>query len=276
MNNALMVPVTVQDMTTMANAVAKSNLFGMKTPEQALALMLIAQSENLHPAAAIMTFDIIQGKPVMKSSAMLARFQAAGGKVDWSERSDMRVAAVFSHPQGGRIEVDWDIERAKKAGLAGKDNWQKYSRAMLSARCVSEGVRAVYPGALGGFYAPEEVTEMRDVTPPKSGNAERQPANRPPHDPATGEIFPPSDDVRPAPVDEHAAPAQTDESLRAEKFCNEAIARIDECDSAEKIEGWLAMNKTKLDRANAANPEAYDAVIAAAGYRKRKILGAAA
>ena len=34
----------------MAAAIAKSGLFGMKTPDQALALMLVAQAEGQHPA----------------------------------------------------------------------------------------------------------------------------------------------------------------------------------------------------------------------------------
>ena len=44
--------IPVNEVQTMAIAVAKSGLFGMKTPEQALALMLVAQSEGLHPARA--------------------------------------------------------------------------------------------------------------------------------------------------------------------------------------------------------------------------------
>jgi hypothetical protein len=34
---------------------------------------------------------------------------------------------------------------------------------MLSARVVSEGVRAVFPGVLGGFYTPEEVSQFEPV-----------------------------------------------------------------------------------------------------------------
>lgn len=275
MSNALTIAVSMSDMERMAEAVVKSGLFGMKTKDEALALMLVAQAEGMHPASAAMEFDIIQKKPARRAQSMLARFQAAGGSVRYTERTDNRVAAIFSHPQGGTVEIDWDLNRAKKVGLGAKDNWIKWPRQMLTARVISEGVRAVFPGATGGFYEPGEVGDMVDITPPKKA------ANRPAHDPVTGEIkdavvFPASDDVGPEPAAEAAQPQQTDESARAEKFCNEAIARIDECDSAEKIEGWLATNKTKLDRANAANSEAYDAVIAAAGYRKRKILGAAA
>jgi hypothetical protein len=160
----------------MAAAAAKSGLFGAKTYDQALALMLVAQAEGLHPMTACQTYDIIQGRPAMKAQAMLARFQQGGGKVDWKERSDARVCATFTHPAGGTVEVDWDTERAKRAGLGGKDTWTKFPRQMLTARVISEGVRTVCPAALGGFYAPEEVAEFgperaRNITPPKPDSA---------------------------------------------------------------------------------------------------------
>lgn len=279
MSNNLPALISMGDMERMAQAVSKSGLFGMKTPEQAMALMLVAQAEGLHPATAAMEYDIIQGRPARKSSAMLSRFQQSGGKMRYTERTDTKVAAIFSHPQGGEIEIDWTMDRARAAGLTGKDNWKRWPRQMLSARVISEGVRAVFPGATGMFYEPGEVADMVDVTPPAKSRSNAHTVTPGtgqtviPHDPATGEIFPPSDNIGPEPVAEVAQAPQTDESLRAEKFCNEIIAKIDGCDSAERIEQVMETNEQKLLRAKAANEEAWDAVIAAAGYRKRKLLG---
>jgi len=152
--------IPISDIERMAQAVAKSALFGMKTPEQALALMLISQAEGRHPALAARDYDIVQGRPSKKAEAMLRDFLAAGGKVEWQELSDERVAATFSHPNGGSVLIDWTMERAKTAGLGGKDNWKKYPRQMLRSRVVSEGVRTVYPAATSGMYVPEEVIEF--------------------------------------------------------------------------------------------------------------------
>ena len=44
--------VPVDQIERMALAVAKSGLFGVKTPDQAMALMLVAQAEGMHPAIA--------------------------------------------------------------------------------------------------------------------------------------------------------------------------------------------------------------------------------
>lgn len=157
--------VPIGDMERMALAVSKSNLFGMKTPEQALALMLVAQAEGMHPATAARDYHVIQGRPCLKTDAMLARFQAAGGRVEWTEYTDKRVAAKFSHPQGGSVEVDWTQDRAKAAGLLNKDNWKSYPRQMLRARVISEGVRTVFPGATGVMYTAEEVQDMTETAP---------------------------------------------------------------------------------------------------------------
>jgi len=41
--------------------------------------------------------------------------------------------------------------------------YRKFPRQMLRSRCISEGVRTVYPVATGGMYAPEEVEAMPRV-----------------------------------------------------------------------------------------------------------------
>jgi len=158
--------ITVDQIQTMANAVVKSQLFGMKTVEQATALMLIAQAEGYHPALAARDYHIIQGRPTLKAETMMARFQQQGGKVEWKTLTDKEVTATFSHPSGGSATITWTFEQAKQAGLTGKDNWKNYPRAMLRARVVSEGIRTVFPGVVLGVYTPEEVQDIPN--PPQS------------------------------------------------------------------------------------------------------------
>ena len=160
MSNAL---IPVDQISVMASAVAKSGLFGVKTSDQAMALMLIAQAEGMHPAIAARDYHVIQGRPALKTDAMLARFQAAGGKVNWETYTDDQVTGQFSHPQGGSISITWTMDQARKIGLAGKDNWRNYPRAMLRARCISEGIRTVYPGCVVGTYSVEEVQDFDDA-----------------------------------------------------------------------------------------------------------------
>ena len=160
MNNN--VPMTLSDIERLANIMAKSQLFGCSSPEQVMALMAIAQAEGKHPATASLEYNIIKGRPALKADAMLARFQESGGMVKWIDYTDKRCAAEFSHSKYSPtpILIDWDMERAKNAGITFKDNWKNYPRQMLKARVISEGVRATYPGVCIGVYTPEEVQDF--------------------------------------------------------------------------------------------------------------------
>ena len=166
--------VAVSDMNVMADAMVKSNFYGFKNKDQMLAVMLVAQAEGKHPATVVQEYDIIMGRPALKSQAMLARFQLAGGKVDWHEISPTKCSGTFSHPQGGSLKVDWTIEMAKSAGLY-KDNsgWTKYPEDMLRSRVVSRAVRSVYPACILGHYAVEEVQDFKPSKPIDMGIAER-------------------------------------------------------------------------------------------------------
>jgi hypothetical protein len=167
------------EMERLAVAIAKSGMFGMKTPEQALVLMAISQAEGRHPALAARDYDIIQGRPAKKAEAMLRDFFEGGGKVEWHTLTDENADATFSHPQGGSARINWNMERARTAGLMAKDNYKKFPRQMLRSRVVSEGVRTVWPLATSGLYVPEEVA---DIPPPRK---------EPPHQGPTLEAEPP-------------------------------------------------------------------------------------
>jgi len=164
--------VAFNEMESMASYIVRSKLFGAKDESQAMSLMLLAQAEGLHPMTAIQDFDIVQGRPARKTHSILARFQAAGGSVSWEEINSLRACGTFSHKQGGSLRVEWTFEQAKKANLTNKDNWKNYPQAMLRARCIAEGVRAVFPGAIGGMLTVEEAQDVEPIhTPMKDINS---------------------------------------------------------------------------------------------------------
>jgi hypothetical protein len=170
---------TFDQLERMSVVLGAKKLFGM-TPDELLPLMLIARAEGKDPTTAAMEYDIIQGKPALRSRAALSRFQAAGGTIAWGKRDAESVTAAFSHPQGGELTITWTMERAKRAGLAGKDNWTKYPEAMLSARVIAEGVRAVYPGCLSGMYTDDERRDFADLPERNvTGSAPEEPAEPP-------------------------------------------------------------------------------------------------
>lgn len=209
----------------LAAAFAKSGILGIKTAEQALTLMAICEAEGLHPAIAARDYHIIDGKPALKADAMMARFQRAGGRVQWTELSDMRVAAVFSHPSGGDAAIDWDMDRAKRAGFAGKNNWQKFPRQMLRARVISEGIRTVFPGVVVGVYTPEEVQDFAPIN-------------------AT------AIDVESAPVEAVGDPEPAPQTLpkgASRDLYSELQADITAADSEDALSIWFARRKADIE-----------------------------
>lgn len=162
--------VPMDQMQAMAKSLVDGKLFGFKNVQEAVSIMLIAQAEGRSPALAIRDYHIIQGKPALKADAMLARFQQEGGIVNWLEYTDTKVTGEFSHPKSSPhpVSITWTIEMAKRIGIANKDTWKNYPRAMMRARCISEGVRTVYPGIAVGIYTIEEVQDFapeRNITP---------------------------------------------------------------------------------------------------------------
>lgn len=220
-----LVNVPLDQVGMMAKAVADSGLFGIRNEAQAFALMCVAQADGIPPIKAVQQYHIIDNKPALKSEAMLARFQAAGGKIRWTERTAQRVSLWLSHPQAGELEVSWDMERAKAAGLAGKNQWKAYPMQMMGARCISEGIRALYPACLGGCYTPEEVRDFGNDEPHPEPGPAPQPQPKPAESPkpkaqkkseraVEAEVVPESPAESPAP-EASPKPKRTPEEMRA-------------------------------------------------------------
>lgn len=182
-SNVMTPTFTFQQIERMASAMARSGLFGAKNDDEALVVLMIAQAEGIHPMTAATTYHImdIQGRKqvTMKSNIMVARFQAAGGKLTWNQLDSTAADATFEHPLCPKpVRIRWDEKRATDAGLWGKDMWKKYRQAMLRSRVESEGVRSALPMVIMGKYTPEEVVDM-DAEPAVSVTQAINMADRP-------------------------------------------------------------------------------------------------
>ncbi len=148
------------DVERMAHVLLKSGCGGIKSPEQAMVLMLLCQAEGLHPITALNEYHLVGGRPSLKAETMLARFQRAGGTVNWIETTDKAAEAEFSHPVGGTLRFRYTVEMARRAELMNLPNWKKHPESMLCSRVVSFSVRRVYPACLSGMKAQDEVEEI--------------------------------------------------------------------------------------------------------------------
>ena len=225
---------SVAEMERMAKAFAKSGLFGMKNADQALSLMLLAQAEGRHPATAARDYNIIDGQPAKKAEAMLRDFIQAGGGVEWLELTDALCRARFSHPLGGSATIDWTLQRARTAGIAG-EMWRRFPRQMLRCRVISEGVRTVYPMATSGLYVDEEIHDLAV----SSISTEVQPLSAAPlgtdrGGAVTGASGPPSffdEAAASTPISGHFR-RKSSRQLKAEGEDTRIQAEIDACDLA--------------------------------------------
>ena len=153
---------TIEELKEMASAISKTKIMGTNSYTDIFALMIIANENE----ESFTDYDIILGRISLKSQAVLIRFQKAGGKIKYLKRDDNECTIEFYHNDAGSLIITWDMARARQAGLnINKQNWKQYPRQMLSARCIAEGVRALYPACLKGMYLSEEVQDFEANSP---------------------------------------------------------------------------------------------------------------
>ena len=90
---------------------------------------------------------------------MLALAIRGGVRHKFVDHTDELVTIELTRDGFKPFRCSWSIADAKRAGLAGRQNWRKFPRAMLRARVISEALRAYAPDLLGGAYVPGEVQQ---------------------------------------------------------------------------------------------------------------------
>ncbi len=99
----------------------------------------------------------VEQKASPSAATMLGMAYEVGVRVKFTEQNDVKVAGVFTRDGSPDYLVEFTFEEAKKAGLTGKDNWQKYKQDMLTARFLTRGLRLIAADVLAGVYSSEEL-----------------------------------------------------------------------------------------------------------------------
>jgi hypothetical protein len=131
-----------------------------------LAAILYGHEVGLGPMQSLAKIAVIDGKPTLAAEAQRALILSHGHEL-WVEESTNTRATIAGRRRGGGRQtsrVTWTLDDAKRARIAGKQNWQTYPRQMLLARATAELARAVFADAIGGLAASEEAEEA-DVDP---------------------------------------------------------------------------------------------------------------
>lgn len=159
--------ITIRDMgelNSVALTVAKSGLFGAKTPEQAFVAIATGMELGLKPMQALRNIVVVQGRPTFSADGGFAvvRNHPEYGGIRWEKQDDKEARCVITRvSKGGQLKEEFpgsfSIKEAATAGLANKDNWKNYPARMLRARALSYACRDAFPDVLNGLYTPDEI-----------------------------------------------------------------------------------------------------------------------
>jgi len=154
----------IQAIQVMGEMIAGSGMFGCTKVEQGMVLAMQCLAESKAPLELAKTYHIVEGRLTMRADAMLGRYLTSGGKVKWLVRNDTEVKGLWICDDN-EVEIGVKIEDMKNNGVAMgksgmKDNWRKFPKQMLTARCISEAVRLLMPQIIAGVYTPEEVQDF--------------------------------------------------------------------------------------------------------------------
>lgn len=171
------VPRTLDESSDLAERLSKSSLLPKamqgKAPD-VLVTIMAGQEMGLSPMASLRAIHVIEGKPVLSADGMIA-LVLGSGKAEYFERTAESDTSVTYETKrvGGKVrQCTWTIQMAKNAGLALKDNWRAYPRAMLASRAKAELARDVYPDVLAGCYTEDEIQYERAASLPVSAPVE--------------------------------------------------------------------------------------------------------
>lgn len=108
--------------------------------------------------AALRSIHIVDGKATFSAELMVSLVRRAGHSITGQVGGGAALVTGRRGDNGDELTVEWTLAMAERAGLKGKQNWQRYPEAMLWARAVSQLCRMLFPDVfIGATYTPEEI-----------------------------------------------------------------------------------------------------------------------
>lgn len=148
-------------------------------PEEAATAMLYGHTIGLPPMVAIKSIYVVHGTPALYAKTMYAIALAAGHQIERVHATEQGV--MFRCRRKGAQawqEVEWTIDRARKAGYTSNKQYQTNPIGMLTAKCMAEAANLVAAEALAGMASVEEV-QLGDVDGMVPGGDEVEPTAEP-------------------------------------------------------------------------------------------------
>lgn len=191
--------LSYSEIEQIGKAFVASKMFGddMDRTSMAITKIMAGQELGLAPFASMRAVHVIEGNATLSANTMAGMVKSSG-RYDYDIKKkelDGCEVEFFEYRGGKRVKLGtetFDIDEARMAGMFDpecenaplehnlrdiqkrgrggstytkynacncKDNWKNYPKAMLFARCISNGVRTYCPDVFSGMlvYTPDEL-----------------------------------------------------------------------------------------------------------------------
>lgn len=152
--------ITISDLRNMATDFAKSGYFqDARDMAQAVVKIQAGRELGFGPVYSMTKIYIVKGK-IAVSAETLGAMVKRSGRYDYAVRKlDDEECILFFTDNGKEAYTSkFTMTDARRAGLvAGGSGWEKWPRAMLMSKALSQGARIVCPHVIAGVYTPEDM-----------------------------------------------------------------------------------------------------------------------
>lgn len=150
---------TTSDLNAMVlisqRAVAATGMIpaNIKTPDQALAVMLAGWELGLRPMTALRHIYTVNGKTEIETRAMVGIIRARDPRIqfNWPEYTRERVRCQISRPGQPVTDVVYTVDDAKASGQYKPGVWTQYTRDMLYAAATKRACRLACPDLINAI-----------------------------------------------------------------------------------------------------------------------------
>jgi len=144
------------------------------------AALIYGAEIGLKPMQALDSLYEVNGRIGISAEKQRALILHAGHDIWIEDLGTTRVTVAGQRKDSDQVSrITWTMDDARRAGLAGKPPWKMYPRQMLLARASAELARAVFPDAIGGLAATEELQDQPDLAGLDGGREEDAQATEP-------------------------------------------------------------------------------------------------
>lgn len=146
-------PSTWDVLERQANVLAQSGIVPSQyqgKPNDIIAAGLMGHEVGWGVMTSLQLIHVVEGKPEVSAEGMVALIRRAGHSLKGTVSPEGAYVSGRRGDSGDEMEYSFTQEDAKRADLAGKQNWRRYPSSMLWARAVSQLGRMLFPDVLLG------------------------------------------------------------------------------------------------------------------------------